>query len=47
MEIRFGKFATSVDLPIPVNIDQSHAEYKDGFLTVTLPKEKNNHIKVE
>ena len=46
MEIRFGKFATSVGLPIPVNIEQSRAEYKDGFLTVTLPKEKHNH-KVE
>jgi HSP20 family protein len=46
MEIRFGKFATSVGLPSPVNVEQSHAEYKDGFLTVTLPKEKNHH-KVE
>jgi HSP20 family protein len=40
MEIRFGKFATSVGLPGPVNVEGSHAEYKDGFLTVTLPKEK-------
>jgi HSP20 family protein len=47
MEIRFGKFTSSIGLPNPVNIEQSHAEYKDGFLTVTLPKEKNNHIKVE
>lgn len=46
MEIRFGKFATSVGLPIPVDVEASRAEYKDGFLTVTLPKEKNNH-KVE
>ena len=47
MEIRFGKFATSIDLPSPVSIEQSRAEYKDGFLTITLPKEKNNQIKVE
>ena len=46
MEIRFGKFTTSVGLPAPVDVDHSHAEYKDGFLTVTLPKEKRNH-KVE
>ncbi len=39
MEIRFGKFATSVGLPNPVNVERSHAEYKDGFLTVTLQKE--------
>ncbi|MGE5251512.1 MAG: Hsp20/alpha crystallin family protein [Bacteroidota bacterium] len=38
MEIRFGKFATAVALPSPVEVDQAHAEYKDGFLTVTLPK---------
>ncbi len=43
MEIRFGKFSTSVALPNPVNIEHSRAEYKDGFLTVTLPKEDNNH----
>lgn len=47
MEIRFGKFATSVSLPGPVHVEQSRAEYKDGFLTVVLPKAKPNQIKVE
>jgi HSP20 family protein len=47
MEIRFGKFATSVALPVPVDAETAHAEYKDGFLTVTLPKAKPNQIKVE
>jgi len=47
MEIRFGKFATSISLPGPVNVEQSHAEYKNGFLTVVLPKAKPNQIKVE
>jgi len=47
MEIRFGKFATSVGLPSPVDVEQSRAEYKDGFLTVTLPKESINNHKVE
>ena len=47
MEIRFGKFATTISLPGPVNVDQSHAEYKNGFLTVVLPKTKPNQIKVE
>ena len=45
MEIRFGKFATAISLPEPVNVELSHAEYKDGFLTVVLPK--TNQIKVE
>jgi HSP20 family protein len=44
MEIRFGKFATTVSLPGPVNVDQSRAEYKDGFLTVVLPKQNQNKV---
>jgi len=40
MEIRFGKFATSVNLPGPINIEQARAEYQDGFLTIVLPKAK-------
>ena len=47
MEIRFGKFATAVSIPAPVNVDQAHAEYKDGFLTVILPKATPNQIEVE
>lgn len=47
MEIRFGKFATAVSLPGPVNVDEAAAEYQDGFLTVTLPKQKPNQTKVE
>jgi HSP20 family protein len=47
MEIRFGKFATSVALPVPVDAETARAEYKDGFLTVTLPKAKPNQIKVD
>ena len=39
MEIRSGKFATVIGLPGPVNIDNALAEYQDGFLTITLPKE--------
>ena len=39
MEIRFGKFATAIAIPGPVSVDQASAEYKDGFLTVILPKE--------
>jgi HSP20 family protein len=42
MEIRFGKFATAVGLPNPVDVDGSLAEYSDGFLTITLPKTKSS-----
>lgn len=44
MEIQFGKFASAVSLPGPVNIDQTHAEYRNGFLVVTLPKENQNKV---
>jgi len=47
MEIRFGKFSTALNLPGPVNIEQAGAEYKDGFLTVVLPKATSNQTKVE
>lgn len=47
MEIRFGKFATALGVPGPVNVDEAQAEYKDGFLTIILPKAKPNQVKVE
>jgi len=47
MEIRFGKFSSSVSLPGPVNIEQARAEYKDGFLTIFIPKATPNQIKVD
>jgi HSP20 family molecular chaperone IbpA len=34
-------------LPGPVNIEQAHAEYKNGFLTIVLPKAISNQTKVE
>jgi HSP20 family protein len=47
MEIRFGKFETIISLPGPIDLEQSRAEYEDGFLTVTLPKAKPNQISVQ
>ena len=47
MEIRFGKFEVAVDIPFPVEIESSVAEYKDGFLLIQLPKATPKHIEVE
>ena len=44
MEIRFGKFASAISLPGPIDIDRTHAEYKDGFLIIVLPKENQNKV---
>jgi HSP20 family protein len=45
----FGRFQRTVMLPSPVNADKVKAQYKDGILTVTLPKTeeaKPKHIDV-
>jgi HSP20 family protein len=34
----YGKFQRALTLPAPVAADQVKAQYKDGVLTVTLPK---------
>jgi HSP20 family protein len=38
VERSFGSFSRSVSLPSPVKEDAIEARYKDGVLTVTLPK---------
>lgn len=34
----FGRFQRTVSLPTPVAADKVKAQYKDGILTITLPK---------
>jgi HSP20 family molecular chaperone IbpA len=47
MEIRFGEFRTEVELHWEVDSQAIEAEYRDGFLWVTLPKVKPQTIKIE
>lgn len=45
----FGRFQRTVTLPTPVTTDKVKAQYRDGILTVTLPKAeeaKPKHIDV-
>jgi len=47
MEIPFGRFEISIDLPLPVDMENAVAEYKNGFLIVILPKStpRQNEVK--
>jgi HSP20 family protein len=38
VERRFGSFSRSITLPCPVQEDKVAAEYRDGVLSITLPK---------
>ena len=46
----FGRFQRTISVPAPVSADKIKAQYKDGILTVTLPKTeeaKPKHIEVK
>lgn len=48
-EFRYGKFQRVIPLPIAVQNDRVEAEYKDGVLSLTLPKVeevRNKAVKV-
>jgi len=47
MEIPFGEFSTEVELPAPIVNEGVEAVYRDGFLLITLPKARPQHIQVE
>jgi HSP20 family protein len=47
MEIRFGEFTVELELPVPILADQVQAVYENGFLMITMPKERPLHIHVE
>ncbi len=47
MEILSGRFEVDVEVTVPVDMDSSTAEYKDGFLTISLSKVKPKNVEVE
>jgi HSP20 family protein len=40
MEIDYGRFERNLRIPFPLKADQVKAAYRQGFLTVTIPKLK-------
>ena len=47
VEIRFGEFYIDIHLPAPIVASAVKADYDNGFLLVTLPKEHARKIKIE
>jgi len=39
-ESRYGSFSRSVSLPVDVDADKAEAEFENGMLTLTLPRQK-------
>mgnify|MGYP001563187774 CR=1 FL=1 len=44
-EVRYGSFHRSVALPVSVASDKAKAEYEDGVLKITVPKEERAKAK--
>ena len=40
MEIDYGPFERTIELPLPINVDRAKAEQRNGFLWIELPFEK-------
>ena len=45
-ELRYGKFQRTVQLPVPIQNDKVEAEFKNGILSLTLPKAEELQKKV-
>lgn len=46
-ECFWGKFSRTLVLPSDVIGSQSSAEYRNGLLKITIPKQKSSHIPIE
>jgi HSP20 family protein len=47
MEVRFGEFVSTVELPNNIDAGSASAEYKNGFLQVFLPKKYPKSLEIE
>jgi len=46
-EFRYGKYVRTVSFENPIKSDESVAEYKDGILNITMPKQKIEKAKTK
>lgn len=47
LEINYGEFASTVEIPGPFTASETTAEYVTGFLWITLPKAKPKQIPID
>ena len=47
LEIAYGEFETTVEIPEPVEVPKIEAAYQDGFLKVDLPKLQPRRVSIE
>jgi HSP20 family protein len=47
MEIRYGEFSASVQLPPGLDVQHVDADYEDGFLMIVFPKLKPTGIPIQ
>lgn len=47
LEIAYGPFERAVPLPPGLNTDAAQAGYRDGFLTITLPRRAPTQVRIQ
>ena len=47
IEIRFGDFRSAIELPDGLDLENTNAEYEDGFLTISIPFIKPGKIEIQ
>ena len=47
LEIGYGEFLSTIEINLPIQVDQAEAIYKNGFLILKLPKSKPKSIKIK
>ena len=46
-EFRYGKYKRTISFDQPIRSEEANAEYKNGILTIVLPKQKVEQAKTK